>query len=46
MASAKFDSPALKVGIANQRHPLLTRSDSSQHNSTKETGISKWNKEQ
>jgi CspA family cold shock protein len=31
--------PQLKVGTANQRHPF-TRSDSSQHNSIKEIGIS------
>jgi hypothetical protein len=39
ISTAKFDSPQLKAGIANQRHPF-TRSDSSQHNSMKEIGIS------
>ena len=36
---AKFDSPQLKAGTANQRHPF-SRAATSQHNSIKEIGIS------
>jgi 'Cold-shock' DNA-binding domain len=48
IAAAKFDSPAVENRYRQPATPLLTRSDPSQHNSTKgnrnimETGTVKW----